>query len=157
MPGRRSSRFRHAVENTPGIQEAYCPGLQALTEAEKSKIDLKDTRRATGSVNLDGALKATYPNEARWDYGIGYEHRTKGESVVWVEFHPANSHHVDTVLDKLRWLKTWLAGKAPLLYTLPGRYCWMATGRTAITPTSRFAKQIAKEGLEGPFKTLRLG
>jgi len=153
---RKKTHFREAVEQTPEVQDFYRPGLQALKDSEKQHVQCEDTRRLTGSLCLDAALKKRYPNQPVWDYAIGFDHVVGGEKITWAEFHSAASDHVDEVLRKLAWLKDWLAEKAPLLSDMTDSYCWVATKAIHITPTSRQAKLIASKGLRGPIKQLAL-
>lgn len=149
--------FRQAVNATPSVQGQYRPGLQALSAGHAARIQCHDTRRLTGSINVDSALQSAEPNAPRWDYGIGYR-RGNYEVAVWVEVHPASSKHVTDVMNKLKWLKDWLRTQAPALAALTqGDYYWVSTGGTiAITPNSPQAKRLAAAGLRGPMRSLQL-
>lgn len=105
-----SNSFRQAVQNTHELgEDAYCSGLRALTDSDSRRI-VSGKVPILGSVNLDAALRLHYPNDARWDYGIGIQ---KGKPwTLWVEVHPADTSNVDEVLKKLTWLKDWLAHSA---------------------------------------------
>lgn len=147
--------FRQAVEATPAVCNSYRRGLQALGN-HSSKIQCDDTHRLTGSVNLEDTLKPVKPNSPLWDYGIGYRHGR--ERAIWIEVHPASSTHVEEVLRKLNWLRDWLRNEAPRLDDLTqGDFYWISTdSRIAITANSPHAKRLAKHGLKGPQKSLRL-
>lgn len=99
-----------------------------------------------GSVNLDEALSGSHSQERRWDYGIGIP-GSPGESVVWIEVHPASSRHVRDVLDKLSWLKGWLDSSAPRLRELPAKYVWVASGKVAIPRNSPQRRRLSARGL----------
>jgi hypothetical protein len=88
-----------------------------------------------------------FPNDPRWDYGIGVRSPRAGERIVWVEVHSASSSHVHAVLSKLAWLKKWLATSAPLLAEFRGEFWWVATGSVAIQPGSPQRKKLASQGL----------
>jgi len=113
-------------------------------------------RRLRGSVNLDDALRLAFPNDPRWDYAIGISQRSHSDRAVWLEVHPASSLHVGEVLNKLRWLKGWLASDAPELQGLPAHFCWVATGSVSFRRGSREEKRIAQEGIRFPSKLLNL-
>jgi hypothetical protein len=113
-------------------------------------------RRLRGSVNLDDALRLALPNDPRWDYAIGISQRSHSDRAVWLEVHPASSLHVGEVLNKLRWLKGWLASDAPELQGLPAHFCWVATGSVSFRRGSREEKRIAQEGIRFPSKLLNL-
>jgi hypothetical protein len=149
--------FREAVKAIPSVRDHYRPGLQALPSPQARQIRCKASRRLTGSINLDAALREQQPNANRWDFGVGYR-RNGGEVAVWVEVHPASSNSIATMVAKLEWLKDWLATQAQELRRLThGDYHWISTDATiAITPNSRQAKQLAAVGLRGPKRMLKL-
>lgn len=149
--------FEEAVAGTPSVAAHYRKGLQALSATDAARIQCANTRRLTGSVNVDAALQAIQPNASRWDYGIGLRRRNK-EVAVWVEVHPASSRHLKDMLNKLQWLKNWLNKQAPKLRALThGDFYWVSTDATVvITPNSPQAKQLAAAGLRGPMRVLKL-
>jgi hypothetical protein len=68
-----SNPFQQAVSSTPDLgEDAYCSGLRALTGSDSGRI-VPGEVSILGSVNLDAALRLHYPNDARWDYGIGIQ------------------------------------------------------------------------------------
>ena len=140
------SDFQKAVEGTPDISTAYRSGLQALKRSDRSAIVVADTRLLDGSVDIDTAVQEKYPNENRWDYAIGYSGK-----VCYVEVHPAYTSEVSVVENKLRWLKTWLKEKVPLLDAIPKAipsFVWAQTGKGAILPQSSQAKRLATLGIK---------
>ena len=149
--------FRLAVESTPSVAAFYRPGLQALSKHDAQRIHCANSRRLTGSVNVDNALRETQPHAKRWDYGIGLR-RGNGEVAVRVEVHPASSTSIAVMLDKLRWLKNWLQTQAPALHKLTqDDFYWLSTGAPiAITANSKHAKRLASVGLRGPLRVLAL-
>lgn len=149
--------FRQAVEATPSVAAHYQKGLWALSAGDTARIRCANTRRLTGSVNVDSALQAAEPNAPRWDYGIGYC-RGNNDVAVWVEVHPASSTSITDMLRKLQWLRDWLRTQAPALAALTqGDYYWVSTDATiAITPNSPQAKRLAAAGLRGPMRVLHL-
>jgi hypothetical protein len=150
--------FKAAVEATPEIQHGWHRGLQALHGAHRAHIQAKDASRLGGSVDLDSELAKKYPNDSRWDYGIGY--RSAGDAMemaYWVEVHSASSSHVDMILSKLAWLKDWLKNKAPKLDALKKEFVWISSGKTSFTQSSTQAKRLASQGLRHTGRTLRLG
>ena len=64
-------RFREAVEKTKSLADAYRPGLQALKNVDRKRIECGNTNNLAGSVDLDGALSNSHSKDPRWDYGIG--------------------------------------------------------------------------------------
>ena len=139
--------FKQAAEGTPGLSDAYRPGLQALSKADRNRIVCANPRRCTGSVDLDHALAIPMPNEPRWDYGAGLR-QDHSEKVVWIEVHPACSNHVDEVLAKLAWLKKWLHANAPLLNALPRSFVWIASGQVSLQRHSPQRRKVAARGLQ---------
>ena len=64
--------FKEAVEAAPHpVREKYRSGKQALI-GYRNRVNCADSRRLTGSIDLDSALKREQPHAARWDYGLGY-------------------------------------------------------------------------------------
>ncbi|MCX7993380.1 MAG: hypothetical protein N2651_06895 [Fimbriimonadales bacterium] len=150
--------FREAVIWTPSLGEnAYHPGLQAVDSLYSGRIRASDSQ-LLGSIALDKTLQNEYPEQPRWDYGIGVQ---QGETVaaIWVEFHPADTNKVDEVLAKLRWLRSWLQQHALDLNRLtPQRnaYHWLATNGCHIQRTSPQARRLFQAGLNLPRKILDL-
>ena len=140
------SDFQKAVEGTPDISTAYRSGLQALKRSDRSLITVSDPWILYGSVDIDTAVQEKYPNDNRWDYAIGYSGK-----VCYVEVHPAYTSEVSVVENKLKWLKTWLKEKAPLLDAIPKAipaFVWAQTGKGAILPQSSQAKKLATWGIK---------
>jgi hypothetical protein len=140
--------FKNAVEATPDLKGAWRGGLQALPGADTQHVDAEDPRRLAGSVDVDSALAGKYPNDPRWDYGIGHRPtNVTGEMVYWIEIHPASSGEVKAVLAKLTWLKRWLRESAPRLQSMRKVFVWVSSGKTSFTLSSPQQKQFALLGL----------
>jgi len=139
--------FRKAVAGTSALKDAYQDGLQGLRKADRAKIVCAEPRRLTGSVDVDKALADLYPNDPRWDYGIGVRKGSSSEHVVWVEVHPATTHGANEVYKKYVWFKQWLASSAPLLANMTGQYVWIASGEVAIPPNSPHRRRLAAQGI----------
>lgn len=150
--------YRDAVIQTPQLGEgAYCQGLRALTSSHRGRI-ITQQSQLLGSINVDTALRQTYPQQPRWDYGIGIQ-RDGDTAAIWVEFHPAETNKVDEVLSKVKWLKHWLRQNAPLLDALTpdqNAFHWVATNGCHIPRTSPQARRLFGEGLELPRRILNL-
>ena len=141
--------LREAMKQTPHLQGAWKPGLAALRTRDKPHVKAVNTRQLTGSADIDKALKKAQPNAHRWDYGIGYRHTNRdGECIYWVELHTASDEEVNVVLDKLRWLKEWLAGEGQRLNEFERDFIWVSSGATSFTLTSPQQKKFAQMGLQ---------
>ena len=117
--------FKEVVEKTPDIAGAFKCGLSAVKQSERKSIIIKTPRLVDGSVDIDGATKALYANESRWDYVIGYDGKA-----YFVEVHPANTKNVVEMEGKLRWVQKWLEEHAKELNSYPcgnPRFLWAAT------------------------------
>jgi hypothetical protein len=157
--------FRDAVEQAVApIPDAFMPGKQALGN-HADRVECKSSRRFTGSIALDEALKKVpvHARAHRWDYGMGYRPPQGPESAVWVEVHSANTSEVDSVIRKLAWLQDFLRQSCPLLWQLThppriaeGHFIWVASGTVAIPSHTRQYRRLATSGLSGPMKKLRL-
>jgi hypothetical protein len=130
-------------------------GKQALGN-NAACLTCDNTRRFVGSLELDSALRATYPNANRWDYGVGFAQSRLKEVALWIEIHPASEGEVDVMISKLNWLKGWLRGSAPALNRLTQRtdgsraFYWVASAGVSMTPKSRKAKLLQQAGLDLP-------
>ena len=139
--------FKAAIRSTPGLEQAYRPGLQAIRTADHDHISCGSTRTLTGSADLDGALAVLLPDDPRWDYAVGLKPRADREKVIWIEIHPASSHHVDEVLKKFTWLKGWLRTHALQLNAFPPEFVWIASGSVALRRGSPQIRKLAAQGL----------
>lgn len=140
--------FQQAVEATADLAGAWCPGLQALKRADKLHVRAQDTRRLTGSADVDAALQQRRPKDKRWDYAIGHQPANgQREMIYWVEVHPAGAGDTKVVLAKLDWLKQWLTG-APYLNAMPREFVWVSSGQTSFSLTAPQQKQWALRGLQ---------
>lgn len=157
--------FEDAVKASPHeVQASLRPGKQALKGAHREQVTCPDSRRFTGSIDLDAALAATQEHSAssRWDYGIGLRVDDQ-EIAIWVEIHPASAGEVNTVLRKHKWLRTWLQEEAPALNSLTTsqagvrRYIWLATASGVnLRPGSREARRLNEAGISSPRHKLEL-
>jgi len=134
-------------------------GLRAILAGDRHQFHCSDPRSIAGSVNVDTALSSMYPSDPRWDYLIGMVQRQARSAdllFLWVEVHPASSHHVDEVIRKLGWLKSWIAREAPAIRGAPSRFVWLASGRVGFRAGSRQMRTIAQKGLLFRSKRLSL-
>lgn len=147
--------FKEAVEATAGLNASYKAGLQALSEGDRGRIEVKDTRRLCGSVNLDTALRSgARANEHVWDYGVCY---TEGAPRVhWIEVHPASDHGVSELLAKVEWLEKWLAADGHRIRPLTCVYVWISSGKTTFTKTAPNARRLAQAGVISAGRRYRL-
>lgn len=136
--------FKQAVENTPEIKSGFRNGLQALGTKSK-QVSATDTKKVEGSVDIDACTQALYPNDARWDYVIGYDGK-----VYFIEIHPANTSNVKDMIKKAEWLTKWLTQKAPLLKLLAANstFYWKASGKQCILPNSPQYRKLAQSKIQ---------
>ena len=146
--------FKEAVEAAQHpVNNSYCSGKQAMENKHRHLVTCQDSKRLTGSIDLDKALEKHRPNDNRWDYGLGYKPANGGEQAIWVEVHSATTREVSKVLSKLQWLKDWLNEDAEQLRRLSDRadgnirYVWIASSGVKIQRHSRQRKQLALSGL----------
>lgn len=143
---RTKSPLELAVEQTPEIINCFCRGLKAVKNEHRCKISADDTRKFTGSLDIDASTATYYPNDNRWDYAIEYNGVT-----FFLEFHPASTSNVTELIGKKAWLKWWLTNKAPLIDALKSTnqsaFHWIATGGVKILKGSKQYKQLAQVGL----------
>ena len=149
--------FKVAVGRTPHLAGAWEKGLEALRAEDKPHIKPENTRKLSGSADVDKALRKIEPNAHRWDFAIGYQHSNRlKECVYWVEIHTASDSQVSAVLNKLRWLKGWLANVGVALAKFERDFVWVSSGATSFTLTSPQQKQFALLGLQHKGRVLRI-
>lgn len=139
----KPDKFKEAIAQCDEINSNLCIGLAAL-RSESSFVKPENPRLVNGSVDLDNALRCIYPNDARWDFVIGYS----GEA-FFIEVHPADTANVDEMIKKVNWLKKWLATKARDLKDLHkcGVFHWIPSGRVKISKNSPQYRKIALNNL----------
>ncbi len=146
-------RFKNAVANAHDVRDWCRVGLRALLERDRNKLSCDDPRKITGSLYLDSALSCLYPNQQRWDYGIGLKKKRATDEAIWLEVHSAKADQVRVMIEKLRWLKNWLHRRAPDLLSITtgnSPYIWIASGRVAFQRNSPQLKRLALAGLTFP-------
>jgi hypothetical protein len=150
-PTRRT--FKVACQATPAIASAHQPGLQALAAVDKQR--LMATEQATGSIALDDALRHRFPNDCRWDYGIGLP-AGAGEQILWLEPHHSASKQAERVIKKLQWLRHWLRAEAPELNRMPAKFIWLLSNQEHPHDRRRRQQLAEKHGLQRRQGTLNL-
>ncbi|MGE5237737.1 MAG: hypothetical protein ACM3ON_02930 [Chloroflexota bacterium] len=151
-------KFRRAIMNTDDVKGSYQPGLQALTGKDRSRLSCNDTRKISGSLNLDAAVAQLYLDQPRWDYGIGIERTVSADRAIWVEVHPATAGEVQAMVAKSKWLKRWLEGSAPDLKSITEKmpFIWIASGSVSLQRNSRQARQLAMTAIAFPRQHYRI-
>ena len=146
LTGRKT--FKKAIENTEEVRLCYKAGKLAILNNERNKVELGDPRKCGGSLFLDQCLidQGLYSNDNRWDYAIDY-----GGEVFFFEVHTANTGEVNTVLNKLAWLKDWLIQKAPDINNLKARsktpFYWVQSNGYHILQNSSQERTVLQKGL----------
>jgi len=149
--------FKEAVEATPNLSGTLQVGLQALRAEDKPHIEAQNTRKLTGSVDVDTALQRIEPSANRWDFGIAYRHTNrKAEVVYWVELHTASDAEVKVVIKKARWLRDWLKADGKRLAAFESDIVWVSSGATTFQLTGPQRKQMAQAGLQHVGSRLRI-
>jgi hypothetical protein len=109
-------------------------------------ISVNDTRACEGSLNIDECTAKVRPGENRWDYCFAYKNE-----VFFVEVHPAETSDVETVINKLNWLKEWLTSSAPAISALTATtmfpFHWLHTGSTHIIPGSKQYRKATQHNI----------
>jgi hypothetical protein len=157
--------FKEAVEMAPPpVNRAYRAGKKALANQYRSRVTCPDSRRLTGSIDLDSVLQKTpgHADKPRWDYGLGYRPANGKEQAIWVEVHSATTKEVSAVLKKLQWLRDWLNSGAQELRQLTDfasdncRFVWIASSSVKISRNSPQARRLSQSGLPNVQRHLRL-
>jgi hypothetical protein len=140
--------FKKAVLQTPNLETAWQPGLQALRAEDKPHIKVENPQNLSGSADIDTALQASEPEANRWDFAVGYQHRNRRNEVIyWIETHTGSDNQIKVVLKKLEWLKTWMSRDGNRLANFERDFVWVSSGHTLFTNGSRQVKKLAQKGL----------
>lgn len=136
--------FKKTVETTSDIKDGFRPGLQALG-GHANLVTASNPRLFNGSVNIDTCTKELYPNDARWDYVVGYN-----SHAYFLEIHPANTSNIKDMIKKAQWLDCWLNLKAPALKSLnvTNSFYWIASGKYNILKTSSQYRKLAQSKIQ---------
>lgn len=149
--------FKSAVRRTKGLEEAWQPGLQALRAQDKAHIDPEDSRKLTGSVDIDSAYKQADPQGNRWDFAIGYQHTNRKQEVIyWVEPHTGSDSEIKVVIKKAQWLQAWFRNAGQELASFERDIIWVSSGATRLSPSAPQVKQMAQLGLRQAGQKLRI-
>lgn len=141
-------KFQTAVKKSAHLSNAFREGLQALRKRDRRHIEAEDTRKITGSIDVDSAYVAVDPQANRWDFGIAYQHTNRNDEVVyWVETHTASDSEIGTVLRKAAWLQQWFRGKGKYLARFEKDIVWVSSGTTRLTLSAPKRKRMAELGL----------
>ena len=152
-------KFKEAVKATPHLAGKWEPGLQALRAEDRPHVQPNDPRKLRGSVDLDTALKKLreHAEAHRWDFAIGFQHTNRrNEFVYWVETHSGSDNQIHVMLDKLKWLKHWLASDGKALARFECEFVWAPSGATSFNKRTRQVKELAEKGLRYAGSGLRI-
>lgn len=160
--------FLEGVEacSHPRVSASGKGGLTALGN-HSNKIECADSRKLTGSIDIDSALATdpAYAQANRWDYGFGFKESVNAQSeiAVWVEVHTASTSEVSTMIKKRDWLRQYLVDHCETLWnmTVSGsrtvrQFHWIASKDVHILKGSPQARRLAQSGIEWPQKKLKL-
>jgi hypothetical protein len=86
------------------------------------------------------------PHVRSWGKLTEFTSHISADVAVWIEVHPANSSHLQPVLEKLDSLLAILQ-QAPALNSMPRRFVWLATGRVWIREGSQEHRRLTGRGL----------
>lgn len=127
--------FPEAVTEDLG-NDVYCSGLQALKREDRQRVTMNNPRQCHGSADIDKAMAPSQPNAARWDYVVAHD-----ATLHFIEVHPAHTSAVSEIRNKKIWLQQWLR-TATLGQLEPQQFHWVASGKVAITPTSKYKRAL---------------
>ena len=103
MSDMNTSKLKEYLDGTPDLGGTHKNGLSALRGSDRGLIVVPDTRKISGSLDIDGATERLYPKESRWDYAVEYDCE-----VFFIEVHPASTTDLKAIIKKYDWLKNWL-------------------------------------------------
>ena len=139
-----ANKFKKAVEAIPDIKDGFRFGVQAL--GGMSYLVTSSTPRLfDGSVDIDACTKDLYPDDAGWDYVIGFNNHA-----YFLEIHPASTSNVRDMIKKAQWLDNWLNEKATGLKALVATnvFYWIASGKYSILKNSPQSRMLAQSKIQ---------
>jgi hypothetical protein len=129
------------------------PHLDALEKAHRSNLIDAKRKLALFSADIDKQTQKLAPNSNRWDYLVWFKTAKKLENeVMALEVHSAYDSQVSTVIKKKEWAEIFLREETDIKVN---RWVWAASGKISILKTSRFARNLAKNGIEFPVKIVK--
>lgn len=128
------------------LRPFYASGLGAMKKGERQCVKVPDTQALGGSVALDEAARRDYPHDNRWDYAIAYD-----GNLFFIEVHPGSTSEIECMIQKVKFVKSWLRVHAPEILDLPKKkqgertFYWVSSGSTdlRILPGSQQARKMA--------------
>ncbi|MGL6225454.1 MAG: hypothetical protein ACRC10_02380 [Thermoguttaceae bacterium] len=159
-----ASEFENHVRHCEEITEAnFCPGLGALTDSDKSKVKQGTIDVINGSVNLENALEKVRQRERSerekypkcCDYMIGFTKDGRGR-IVFIEIHGAIDGEIKNVVEKFDFIKRWLRAGGQCFDSVDNspKFCWVASGRSSISPKGRQKLEMKGVSFKGNCLTL---
>ena len=140
--------FETAVKATSHLEHFWQTGLGALRAQDRTRIRAEDTRKITGSVDVDTALRDVEPEANRWDFGLAYQHANREkEFVYWIETHTGSDREISVVLRKVEWLRGWFNGDGAELAKFEREIVWIPSGATSFRRGTKQVKQLADKGV----------
>ncbi len=145
--------LQQAIKRIPNLERCFCKGLRAMG-ADSVLVVAADTRKCTGSIDLDSCPDVEFPEPNRWDFVLEYA------SQLWfVEPHPVNSSEVYILIRKLNSLKGWLREQGSPVNQIPKStypYVVISTQTPGFSKSSRYYRMLTKIGLRIASKSLSI-
>lgn len=134
---------RRALRAESDLVALVVDGLGAVSAADRGCIEESLRASFADSVDLDAALNARYPQDARWDYILG--HGSTGV-LLGLEPHSAEDDEIRTVV---------LKRKAAIVQLRPHlregarvvAWFWVASGRVQFASTERARFRLDQAGV----------
>jgi hypothetical protein len=124
--------------------------MDAFSTRDKSLIAMSERAKIGDSLDLDEALRPTFPQDNRWDYLVSIPGSAK---ILALEPHSANDSEISVVIAKKRHAVTQLR-----THLKPGHrvseWLWVSHGRTSFSAMDRASKRLAQAGIRYVGKSL---
>lgn len=125
--------------------------MDAFLSRDKQLVAVTERPRIGDSLDLDHALRATFPNAHRWDYIFSVPDAGK---LMALEPHHATDSEVSRVIEKKRQaahqLRLHLHPKYRVL-----EWLWVSHGRTSFSRMEPATRRLAQEGIKYVGRGLR--
>ena len=143
--GKSKRKYLLASALLPGstLRPAVEEGMGACLARDRGLIAVGERVRIGDSLDLDGALRAAFPNANRWDYIFSVSDAGK---LVGLEPHRARDSEVSVVIAKKRHAAEQMRTHLQERHRV-SEWLWVSHGRTSFSRMERASKSLAQAGI----------
>jgi hypothetical protein len=140
---RRRFLLADALLATSTLRPGVLDGMNAFIPRDKTLIANDQRSRIGDSLDLDEALRPTFPQSNRWDYIFSV---SDAEKLLALEPHSAGDSDISVVIAKKRHAAEQLRAHMQPRFRI-SEWLWVSHGRTSFSKMERATKRMAQEGI----------